>query len=304
MLTVKIKMILKAMRVHHYLKNLLIFLPLLFSGNLFHGAMLLNTMVGFIAFSLAASAIYIVNDLRDVESDRLHELKSKRPIASGKVSLGTAKALTFILVTLSLLFSYLACGTKAFGWIILITYVFLNILYSLGLKNIPLLDIVILVSGFLLRVVYGSALTAVIISNWLYLTVISLSFYLALGKRRNEIKNHGNIRKVSQYYNQNFLDRNMYVCLGLTIAFYALWCVDPVTMAMHSTNNMIWTVMPVLIICMKYSLQVEGDSQGDPVDVLLGDKTLIGLVISYALLMFIIIYYPSLHLPAAMIFLM
>lgn len=300
----KTQMILKTMRVHHYLKNLLIFLPLLFSGNLFQAEMLLNTMVGFIAFSLAASTIYIINDLRDVESDRLHEIKSKRPIASGAVSIGSAKVLALILVIMSLFLNYLACGTRALAWVIILAYICLNLMYSLGLKNIPLLDISILVSGFLLRVIYGSAITSVIISNWLYLTVISLSFYLALGKRRNEIKKHGNIRQVSQFYNQNFLDRNMYVCLGLTIAFYALWCVDPVTMAMHSTNNMIWTVMLVLIICMKYSLQVEGDSQGDPVDVFLGDKALIGLAISYALIMFIIIYYPSLNLLAAMIFLM
>ncbi|MCO1602013.1 UbiA prenyltransferase family protein [Desulfosporosinus nitroreducens] len=304
MIKIKTKMILKAMRVHHYLKNFLIFLPLLFSGNLFQAEMLLNTMVGFIAFSLAASTIYIINDIRDVESDRLHEIKSKRPIASGAVSIRSAKVLALILVIMSLFLNYLAFGTRALAWIIILTYIFLNMMYSLGLKNIPLLDISILVSGFLLRVIYGSAISSVIISNWLYLTVISLSFYLALGKRRNEIKKHGNIRQVSQFYSQNFLDRNMYVCLGLTITFYALWCVDPVTMAMHSTNNMIWTVMLVLIICMKYSLQVEGDSQGDPVDVFLGDKTLIGLVISYALIMFIIIYCHSINELAATIFLM
>jgi len=188
------------------------------------------------------------------------------------------------------------------GWIIIITYILLNIFYSLGLKNIPLLDIVILVSGFLLRVLYGSEISSIAISSWLYLTVISMSFYLALGKRRNEIKKYGNIRKVSQFYNQNFLDRNMYMCSGLTITFYALWCVDPATIAMHSTKNIIWTVVLVIIICMKYSLQVEGDSHGDPVDILLGDKTLLGLVVSYAVIVFIIIYFDRINFAVSMIF--
>lgn len=303
-MTGKIKLVLKMMRVHHYLKNFLIFLPLLFSGNLFQAELLLPTLWAFIAFSLAASTIYILNDLRDVESDRQHEIKAQRPIASGAVSMRTAKISALISAILGLFFNYLACGADWSGWIVIMAYALLNLLYSWGLKNIALLDIVILVSGFLLRVIYGSAVSSVSISNWLYLTVLSLSFYLALGKRRNEIKKHGNIRQVSQFYNQNFLDRNMYVCLGLTVTFYALWCVDPVTIAMHSGQNMIWTVMLVLIICMKYSLQVEGDSQGDPVDVLLGDKTLLGLVISYMLLMFVMIYYPSLDALDSIIFFM
>lgn len=290
------------MRVHHYLKNLLIFLPLIFSGNLFQREILLTTVWGFITFCLAASFVYIINDIRDVESDKMHEVKSERPIASGAISVGVAKMFAILLLIFCLAFNYFACQANVIGWLIIITYILLNIFYSLGLKNIPLLDIVILVSGFLLRVLYGSEISAIAISSWLYLTVVSLSFYLALGKRRNEIKKHGNIRKVSQFYNQNFLDRNMYMCLGLTIAFYALWCVDPVTLAMHSSKCIIWTVMLVIIICMKYSLQIEGDSHGDPVDILLGDKTLIGLVLFYAVTVFIIIYFNYIDFAVSMIF--
>ncbi len=284
------KKYLQLMRVHHYLKNFLIFLPLVFSSNLFQREMLLPNVLGFISFCMAASFVYVFNDICDIESDQKHEIKSKRPIASGAVSVKSAKILAVFLIFFSVVINFLAVKTNVTGWIVIIAYILLNIFYSRGLKNIPLLDIVILVSGFLLRVIYGSIISSIAISNWLYLTVISLSFYLALGKRRNEIKRHGNIRKVSFFYNENFLNSNMYVCLGLTIVFYALWCVDPATIAMHSCKNIIWTVMLVMIICMKYSLQVEGDSNGDPVDILLGDKVLMGLVISYAVIVFAIIY--------------
>ncbi len=287
------KKYLKMMRVHHCLKNLLIFLPLIFSGHLFQVELLLRTTLGFMAFCLAASFVYIVNDLHDIENDRRHEVKSRRPIASGAVSVKAAKTTAVCLLVLSACFNYLAGGTGIFAWAVMSGYVLLNVLYSYGMKNIPLLDIVILVSGFLLRVIYGSAVSGIAISNWLYLTVIAMSFYLALGKRRNEIKKHGNIRKVSQFYNENFLDRNMYMCLGLTITFYALWCVDPVTIAAHSRPNMVWTVVLVIIICMKYSLQVEGDSHGDPVDTLLSDKILLGLVFAYAAVVFLMIYGSS-----------
>lgn len=279
------------MRVHHYLKNGLIFLPVIFSGQLFQFEILQKTIWGFLAFSLSASAIYIFNDIHDFESDRKHEVKSKRPIASGDVSIRAAMFLAFSLLVLAALLNYQASGQSLLAWIFIITYIILNVFYSLGLKNVPLLDVAILVTGYLLRVLYGAEITAIAISKWLYLTVISMSFYLGFGKRRNEmIKQSDNLRKVLQHYNHSFLDKNMYVFLGLTIAFYALWCVDSATITMHSTENIIWTVPLVMLICMKYSLDVERASDGDPVDVLLGDKTLLGLAFFYGICMIFILY--------------
>ena len=114
----------------------------------------------------------------------------------------------------------------------------LNLLYSFGLKNVPVADIAILVSGFLLRVLYGSSITGIEISKWLYLTVIAMSFYLGLGKRRNELEKHGgeSTRKVLEAYNKNFLDKNMYMCLSLAIVFYSLWCTDPNTISLYNNN--------------------------------------------------------------------
>lgn len=285
------KKYLKLMRVHHYLKNVLIFLPLIFSQKLLDSKALIPNIFGVIAFSFLASVVYIINDIQDVESDRKHIVKCKRPIASGAVSIKAAWILVGVLFLLSILMNYIAAGKNIYAWVFIALYGILNLGYSLGLKNIPLLDVTILVAGFVLRVVYGASTIGVQVSNWLYLTVLSMSFYLGLGKRRNEMDQQGtNARGVLKYYNHNFLDKNMYMCLALTIIFYALWCVDPNTIAAHSNSNIVWTVPLVLIICMKYSLNIEGSSHGDPVDVLLHDKVLILLVFLYGLITFCIIY--------------
>ena len=176
----------KLMRVTHYLKNFLIFLPLIFSGNIFDKAKLLSCVFAFLAFSAASSVVYIINDIKDREKDRQHEVKKTRPIASGKVSVKQAVVIALFCVLVSYIFAALSIESFSHvSFLYIIIYVLLNIAYSFGLKNIPLLDLSILVSGFLLRVLYGASIIDVSVSNWLYLTVISAAFYLGLGKRRD-----------------------------------------------------------------------------------------------------------------------
>ncbi len=274
------KKYLKLMRVKHYIKNFLVFLPFIFSGQFFKPFYLVRAIVGFLAFCLLSSAVYIFNDIRDAERDRLHPTKKNRPIASGAVSKRAAYILGACLILATAVLQYFSQAVEWYAWVILVAYLLLNIAYSMKLKNIPIVDIAILVSGYVLRVLYGSALGGIEISRWLYLTVISMSFYLGLGKRRNELIRQDDIakRNVLQFYNQSFLDKNMYMCLALTIAFYSLWAVDPLTIARINTENIVWTVPLVILICMSYSLHVERESDGDPVEVLLGDKLLLSLV--------------------------
>ncbi|MEY2365303.1 UbiA prenyltransferase family protein [Lysinibacillus capsici] len=282
---------LKLMRVHHYMKNGLIFTPLIFSGSLFNPYLLINSLLGFLAFSLIASAIYIINDIQDVELDRLHPTKCKRPLAANEISLVNAKALAGVLIILAIGINYFIAGNSFIAWTSLLLYLGLNLAYSNGLKNLPIIDVAILVSGFVFRVLYGAGITGIEISSWLYLTVIAMSFYLGLGKRRNELINQKNVsRKVLKYYNQGFLDKNMYMSLALTIAFYSLWTVDPVTIARLSNDYLVWTVPLVILICMKYSLNIEGDSDGDPVEVIIKDKILMGMVALFVFITLGIIY--------------
>lgn len=286
----KLKNYLKLIRIKHYLKNLLVLAPLLFSGKLFETNLFINAIFSFIAFSFIASVVYIINDIRDVEKDKLHPIKKNRPIASGKISKKEGILLAILLFITAMSINY--CITSSyFSFIILLIYLVMNIAYSFGLKNIPIIDILILSIGFLLRVFYGAIILNLNVSNWLYLTILSISFYLGLGKRRNEIDKSKNSRKVLEQYNRNFLDKNMYMCLALTIMFYSLWCVDPINSSKFSgVNYLLFTVPIVMIICMKYSLNIEGDSFGDPVDVVFSDKVILTLIALYGVCLLFLLY--------------
>lgn len=268
----------RLLRPKHYLKNGLVLLPLFFSGRFFERAPLRSALAGFAAFCLLSSFIYIVNDARDAEADRLHPTKCRRPIASGAVGVPAALALAAVLAAAAASIGALS-RFSADGWLCMAAYLIVNLGYSFGLKNVPILDVALLVSGFLLRVLFGAAVTGVVISSWLYLTVVSASFYLALGKRRGELRRQSDTaRRVLRYYNDAFLDKNMSICLTLAIVFYSLWSAD----AANAGTHLIWTVPLVICLCLKYSLTVEGDSDGDPVEVIYGDKVLLALIATFA----------------------
>ncbi|MDE6362776.1 MAG: decaprenyl-phosphate phosphoribosyltransferase [Lachnospiraceae bacterium] len=271
------KAYIKCLRPHHWIKNILVFLPVIFNRSLFDVDVARKAVIGIAAFSFAASAIYILNDIMDYEKDRVHPVKCRRPIASGKVKKETAAVMGVVLMFLSLGISWKIAGMAAV--VMLFLYAAINICYSMGLKNCPIVDVVILVTGFLLRIFYGSVATGIEISSWLYLTIIAFAFYFGLGKRRNELAGSGSseTRKVLQYYNNNFLDKNMYMCVALGIMFYSLWTIE------HTSKFLVWSVPMVLVICMKYSLDIEGRSDGDPVEVLVHDKVLVIMCIVYGL---------------------
>lgn len=278
------------MRVHHYIKNFLVFVALVCSGQLFNLEKLTAGIAAFIAFCMVSSVVYIVNDIRDVEKDRKHPTKCKRPIAAGTISVKSAWGLAIVLLLIAI-----ACNCLSFhvtSTLLLTLYLILNLAYSFGFKNVPIVDVTILVAGFLIRILYGAFVTEITISNWLYLTVIALAFYFALGKRRNELKQigDGETRQVLKAYPVNFLDKNMGMCLTLANVFYALWSMDEKTMSFYNNEYLIFTVPIVLLITMKYSLDIEGESDGDPVEVLLHDKVLLTLCVLYLAVMFAILY--------------
>jgi len=166
----------------------------------------------------------------------------------------------------------------------------LNIAYSKGLKNVAILDVCILAFGYLLRIFYGAILVKVPISNLLYLTVLAAAFFLGFGKRRGEmqkIESSSTTRKVLEFYTPEFLNHNMYLAMTLTIVFYSMWCINSVPFV----DNIIWSVPMVIIIFMRYSLIVEGVSDGDPVNVFLSDKPLILLSAVYICYITAIFYF-------------
>ena len=280
----------KLMRIKHWMKNGLIFLALVFSGKLLDKNLIMISIYGFFSFSFIASAVYIFNDIKDANNDRLHSIKKRRPIAAGLISKNKATILTIILIIISQLINIFIIK-NIYALLVLCIYLMLNILYSIKLKNIPLVDIIILVSGFVIRAYYGAFIVNVEISKWLYLTIMMASFFMAFGKRRNEmIKCRSQSRKVLKYYNKSFLDKFMYVSLILTIMFYSLWSIDNDTLTRIGNDYIIYTIPIVFIIFMKYCLDIEGDSFGDPVDVITNDKTLMLMSAALIVIMLIIIY--------------
>ena len=278
------------MRVHHYMKNLLVFAALVCSGQLFVPAKLCAGVLGFFAFCATSSAIYIINDIRDCEKDRRHPTKCRRPIASGAVPVRNASILAVVLFVLAALL--IAPVFKLSAALLLLLYIVLNLAYSFGIKNVPIADITVLAAGFVIRVIYGAQLTEIIISNWLYLAVFAMSFYLALGKRRGELiqVTDGDTRSVLKAYPLDFLNRNMTMCLTLGNVFYALWSMDQVTTAFYHNRLLIFTVPIVLLITLKYSLTIDTASDGDPIEVLIHDRALLLLVLLYLAAMLGILY--------------
>lgn len=288
-----IKNYLKLIRVKHWMKNGMVFLPLFFSINLLNGNLLINSIIAFFAFSFTASIVYVINDINDIEKDKLHPVKKKRPLASGVISKKNAYITIAVLVILTIiLMLFLYKITKIiFVFIIPIAYILINILYSKWLKHIPIIDVVVIVCGFVLRVMYGGVSISVEVSKYLYLMIIFGSFYLGFGKRRNEIiKNGDKSRKVLALYNKDFLDKNMYVALALAVVSYTLWCVDPATVQRIGNDYVFWTIPLLMIILQLYSLNIEGNSHGDPTEVILADKKLLITAVIYVLVMGGILY--------------
>lgn len=285
-----VKQYIKLMRVSHYIKNLLVFLPLFFSGQIFEGRKFLVNLLVFFALSAVSSIVYIINDIFDRERDRKHPTKCKRPIAAGTISVKAAMCFAGFLFVVAVV-----CNGVVFNWkvsAIMLAYLLLNLGYSFGLKNIPIVDIVILVSGFILRILYGAIVNEIEISNWLYLTVFVISLFLSLGKRRNELRKYDDTtRKVLNFYTIPFLDKSMTMCMTMANIFYALWSMEANNTTSSVGVNMVLTVPLVVLITMRYSMTIEADMDGDPVEVLLHDKILLGMCILYAVTVLALLYW-------------
>lgn len=274
---------LKLIRVKHWVKNILIFIPLICSGLVTYSNVI-SCIEAFFAFSFASSFIYIINDIRDIEKDKLHPRKKNRPLPSGKIKKSTAIYIAVLMIILAITINTIInnnfLNTSLY---FLLGYIIINICYSMGLKNIAIIDIVLLASGFVIRVYYGASIINVDVSSWLFLTIMSASLFLGLGKRKKELINNKESRKVLQEYNEAFLDKFQYLSLTLTIVFYSLWTIE------QSIKYLYLTIPLLIIIFMKYSLNIEKNDEGDPTTVLYQDKLLMGLCLIYGFIMLVLL---------------
>lgn len=218
------KSYLNLIRVNQWVKNLFVFIPIFFSGNFFNLGLMIQSLVGFVLFSFVASSIYIVNDYVDIEKDKKHPEKKNRPLAAGTISKQNAIILFIVLVGLVTIGS-LFLGNYKVG-IILLAYFLMNIAYSFKLKQIAILDVMIIATGFLMRVLVGGYITGIVISDWTILLTFTAALILALGKRRGELINSeltGTTRKSLDGYNESFVNAALVIACTVTIVSYLMF---------------------------------------------------------------------------------
>jgi len=274
----------KEMRIKSWLKNIFVFIPLVFSLELLNAEKLVMTVIAFCAFCLVSSAVYVFNDICDAEKDESHPIKHTRPIASGLIPKKSAAGFAALLAAVGLTTGF-AVGLLVM--VLIATYILLNLVYSMWIKHRPIFDCFCIAAGFVLRIYIGGVAGGEYISDWLFLTVIAGSLFLAFGKRRGEmirIADSAITRKVLASYDVQFLNGMVFVYAGLSVVFYALW-------AMYRGSNMIYTVPLIIFLISKYLLLIHNnDSHGDPTTVIFKDKSLLVAAGLYSLLAIALLY--------------
>ena len=267
------RIFIRIIRPHQWVKNLLIIAPPFFGGTLFSSERVMIEMVlAFIAFSLASSAGYIINDIADINTDRLHPKKRLRPLASGEI--GIAQALVMIAITAAISMALSLKISPSFALVVAL-YLALDILYSFYIKHIALLGSFSIALGFVLRITAGGAASGVEISSWLFLTTFLLSLLLAFGKRRQEllsIKGSQEFRKELSNYTTVFLDTAIAIFSTTAIVTYSLYAVD------RGPRIFIATVPFVCYGVLRYLYLVQNRGEGDPTEALLSDRALFACV--------------------------
>lgn len=292
----------KLIRPKQWIKNFFVFAPLLFSRHIFQLEYLIPSLVAFIIFSLASSSVYIINDILDVESDRAHPKKKYRPIASGEVTV--KQAMIFLVLLVIIIIGGLFFSRTIFAFVIIL-YLITNLLYSLKVKSIVLLDVFFISFGFMLRVLGGAAAIGVNVSSWMILTTIFISLFLAISKRRSELSqivNKDNIdkqRKVLKEYSVEFADQINTIAAAGTIISYALYTVSERTVATFGTEKLIYTTPFVIYGIFRYMYLMHQKNLGEsPTSIVTKDIPIILDVIAWFSFSIMIIYRQSIpYLP-------
>lgn len=280
--------IIKLIRVKHWMKNMFVFLPMFFAGA-FSLIFQSEVILLFVSFCLAASSIYILNDIVDVENDRLHPKKRKRPIASGEIPIKTAYVILGVFF-LGFVSTLLFLGSSA--WFVL-GYFVMNILYSFYLKNISLVDVSCISLGFVLRVMAGGSEAGIYVSHWMIILIFLLTIALAFAKRRDDLvidDNRTVFRKSSKGYSLAFLDIAKAISFSITLISYILYSISPETVASLGTDKMYITSLFVFLGIMRYlQITIIDRNSGSPVEVLLNDRFLqINILIWFGIMAYFI----------------
>jgi 4-hydroxybenzoate polyprenyltransferase len=276
----KIIALLRLMRPHQWVKNVFVFTGLLF-GHAWNDAHLTTqVIVAFLAFCLISSTIYVINDIVDVEQDRHHPQKNRRPLASGQISIVAAVILAIVLGVTGFGLALITSRTVV---LILLVYALMNVAYSLRLKHVVILDVFIIATGFMLRILVGTLGVGIPPSQWLLLCGMMVTLFLGFAKRRAEIialtEDKVAHRKVLEHYSPVLLDKMIGITAACLVMSYSLYTMNPDTIRIHGTSNLIYTVPFVMYGVSRYIYLLHHQScGGDPSHDLVRDPHLLIVV--------------------------
>lgn len=289
------KDIIKIMRPKQWLKNGFVFVPAFFAGSITDVHDILASVITFLAFSLAASSVYCLNDIIDVEADRRHPVKCFRPIASGAVTVsGAGRLMGILLVVSASLLMLLGTGRWAVGGVILF-YVLLNVAYCIRLKQFAIVDVCIIATGFVLRLLAGGFATDVVLSKWIVLMTFLLTLFLSFAKRRDDVIRMNETgeppRKNTVRYNLTFINQAVTITATVTLVCYIMYAVSPdVGARVHTPYLYLTTVFVILGLLRYLQITVVDEKSGEPTKVMLHDRFMQTVVLLWALSFFVIIY--------------
>lgn len=286
--------LIKALRPRQWVKNVLVLAAPLAAGTdaLTDATTMGHVGIAFVAFCLAASSIYLINDALDVEADRAHPTKRFRPIAAGVVPRNLAFVLAAVLIAGAIGVSFVANWQTA---VTIAVYIAIQLGYCFGLKHQAVIDICIVSSGFLLRAIAGGVAADIALSKWFLMVMAFGSLFMAAGKRYAELqlaeRTGAKIRKSLQYYTATYLRFVWTLSASAVVLCYGLWAFD---YEMHDDN--VWyaiSVVPFTVAILRYAVDVDGGEAGEPEEIALGDRVLQFLAVAWVVLVAVAVYVPS-----------
>lgn len=290
--------IIKLLRPHQWVKNIFIFLPLFFGGYLFNLEDWINSIYAFFAYSFTASSIYCFNDIWDVEADRQHPKKCKRPIASGAIRVPAAYCIMLIMALFSSLICYIGFNGQSYTKVIgvIAFYYIMNIAYCTFLKQKALIDVFIIAIGFVLRVILGGFATGIVLSQWIIIMTFLLALFLAFAKRRDDVVLYEDtgvkMRKNVNRYNLSFMNQAITMVATITMIAYIMYCISPDVASQWNSHYLYLTSIWVLLGILRYmQLTIVDVKSGSPTKVLLKDRftqlCIFGFIVTFAIIIYL-----------------
>ena len=289
------KNLIRLIRPHQWVKNLVVLLPVFFGGALLHIESVYAGLVTALCFSFAASSIYCLNDIVDVEDDRQHPVKCHRPMASGAISITQGYTLMFLMFVLSMLSTFLLGQSQLETASVILFYWLLNIAYCLKLKQYAIIDVCVVSFGFVLRILAGGYATSIHLSKWIVLMTFLLMLFLSFAKRRDDVVRMNETghapRQNTIRYNLTFINQAITITSSVTLVCYIMYTVSPETIHNFHTDYLYLTSVFVLVGLLRYiQIAVVDKRSGDPTKVMLHDRFMQFVVLAFGLAFLFIIY--------------